>query len=114
MTRRVRNMTSAKACEASMPQDMRKEPMSSSVNRTLHANFEPLSREMNRYGLFQNCCNSTENAAAAKRHNTTIEPAAALESSTRFTAAPSPRSARDIAQAVMRHETPRYGIPFRK
>jgi hypothetical protein len=30
---------------------------------------------MNRYGLFQNCCNSTENAAAAKRHNTTIEPA---------------------------------------
>lgn len=55
---------------------------------------------MKRYGLFQNCCNNTENAAAAKRHNTTIEPAAALKSSTRFTAAPSPRSARDIARPL--------------
>jgi hypothetical protein len=79
---------------------MRKEPMSSSVNRTLHANLEPLSREMNRYGLFQNCCNSTENAAAAKRHNTTIEPAEGAAVKRVEDSRAAPRSARNIARPL--------------
>jgi hypothetical protein len=74
VTRCVRNMTSAKAYEASTLQDMRKGLMSSSLNRTLHANFELLSKSTKRYGLFRNCFNNIESAAAAKRHNTAMNP----------------------------------------
>src|SRR5437879_1248156 len=67
-------MTSAKACEASTLQDMRKGLTSSSWNRTLHANFELLSRSTKRYALFRNCFNNSETAAAARRHNMTMNP----------------------------------------
>ena len=55
-----------------------KVPSGTKFNKTFNVGelkFIPIDQGLfQRTWLFQNCCNSTENAAAAKRHNTTMNP----------------------------------------